>query len=62
MCHKLYCPRCFKAGWIGCGKHIDMALEGVPIEQRCACSGRPRTQAEYDASGGASFASFCVVS
>jgi len=39
-----------------------MALEGVPIEQRCACSGRPRTQAEYDVSGGASFASFCVVS
>ena len=31
-------------------RHIDTALAGTPLEQRCSC--KPRTQAEFDQSGG----------
>ena len=37
MCHRTTCGTCGKATWQGCGYHIDSALEGVPIEQRCKC-------------------------
>lgn len=38
---------------VGCGKHIDSALAGVPEEERCHC--KAWTQAQHDAEqGGAS--------
>lgn len=35
----------------GCGRHIDSCLQGVPLEQRCCCGGRARTQEERDKNG-----------
>lgn len=32
----------------GCGKHIDLCLEDVPMENRCNCGGRPRSQKEHE--------------
>lgn len=37
MCKKVTCERCGKPTWAGCGEHIEQALEGVPVEQRCTC-------------------------
>ena len=36
MCFKTVCPTCSKATWAGCGAHIEGALRGVPIPERCA--------------------------
>ena len=38
MCRRVTCPSCGKAGWAGCGAHVDQVLAGVPKDQRCQCS------------------------
>lgn len=35
MCYKVECPKCHKATWKGCGFHINTALNGVPMYDRC---------------------------
>eukprot|EP00978_Attheya_sp_CCMP212_P019923 scaffold56580_cov52-Attheya_sp.AAC.2 len=35
MCHKTKCRSCGRPTWSGCGAHIESALRGVKIEQRC---------------------------
>ena len=37
MCVRVQCERCDKATWMGCGRHVEQALAGVPEEGRCAC-------------------------
>lgn len=37
MCFKSQCGSCKKATWQGCGRHVDSALAGVPMEERCKC-------------------------
>ncbi len=37
MCARITCPSCGKPTWAGCGQHIEMALEGVPVADRCKC-------------------------
>lgn len=37
MCQRIVCPRCGKASWAGCGKHVEQVLAGVPPEKRCSC-------------------------
>jgi len=37
MCQKVVCQKCGKFTWAGCGKHIEQALAGVPVTQRCVC-------------------------
>jgi hypothetical protein len=37
MCHRVQCPKCNKPTWAGCGNHIDSALAGVPLDERCHC-------------------------
>lgn len=49
MCYKVTCATCGKASWGGCGKHIDSALKGVAMEDRCKC--KSCTQQEQDVSG-----------
>ena len=44
MCHKTKCGKCGKWSWWGCGYHIDGALAGVPMEERC--EHKPRSMAE----------------
>jgi hypothetical protein len=41
MCHEIACATCGKPTWEGCGEHIEYALKGVPLDQRCTC---PRDQ------------------
>mmetsp|Transcript_30389 Transcript_30389/g.33713 ORF Transcript_30389/g.33713 Transcript_30389/m.33713 type:complete len:202 (-) Transcript_30389:49-654(-) len=36
MCRKRQCPDCNKASWVGCGLHIDSALAGVALTDRCS--------------------------
>ena len=36
MCRATDCENCGLRTWIGCGKHIDMALSGVSLEKRCS--------------------------
>jgi hypothetical protein len=50
MCHRVTCRKCNKPSWVGCGRHVDRALAGVPEEARCAC--KAKTQAEQDEKGG----------
>lgn len=35
MCHQVRCKICSKPTWAGCGNHVEMALAGVPRNQRC---------------------------
>ncbi|KAJ1620079.1 hypothetical protein T492DRAFT_602756 [Pavlovales sp. CCMP2436] len=35
MCSKVACRRCKRPTWGGCGRHVDRALRGVPIADRC---------------------------
>jgi hypothetical protein len=37
MCHQVTCETCGRPTWSGCGGHIEQALVGVPIIERCAC-------------------------
>ena len=37
MCYKKICYECKKFTWGGCGKHIEEALQDVPVEDRCVC-------------------------
>ena len=37
MCYQTTCSKCGKPTWAGCGRHVDSALDGVPLEQRCRC-------------------------
>jgi hypothetical protein len=41
MCHEIACAACGKPTWEGCGEHIEYALKGVPLNERCTC---PRDQ------------------
>mmetsp|Transcript_30271 Transcript_30271/g.73689 ORF Transcript_30271/g.73689 Transcript_30271/m.73689 type:complete len:168 (-) Transcript_30271:62-565(-) len=35
MCWPDKCKSCGKTTWSGCGLHIDKAMEGVPMKDRC---------------------------
>ncbi len=35
MCARVTCDVCGKATWEGCGQHVEEALYGVPVDQRC---------------------------
>jgi hypothetical protein len=35
MCSKVTCRQCTKATWSECGEHIEEALAGIPIADRC---------------------------
>lgn len=37
MCQRVQCAKCGKPTWAGCGQHIEEALRGVPVDQRCQC-------------------------
>jgi hypothetical protein len=37
MCQRIQCAKCGKPTWTGCGQHIEQALLGVPLAQRCQC-------------------------
>ena len=37
MCTKVECKKCAKPTWQGCGEHIEEALEGIALEDRCSC-------------------------
>jgi hypothetical protein len=34
---KVDCETCGKPTWKGCGQHIEQALKGVPVDDRCKC-------------------------
>jgi len=38
MCSKVICRKCNKPTWSGCGEHIEEALVGVALEDRCSCN------------------------
>ena len=38
MCSKVICRNCNKPTWSGCGEHIEEALAGVALEDRCSCT------------------------
>jgi hypothetical protein len=38
MCSKVICRNCIKPTWSGCGEHIEEALAGVALEDRCTCT------------------------
>lgn len=35
MCQRISCEECGKPTWAGCGEHIEDALEGVAMADRC---------------------------
>ncbi|MEU6237979.1 hypothetical protein [Kitasatospora sp. NPDC047058] len=37
MCRRTVCRTCGKAGYAGCGMHVDQVLAGVPKADRCSC-------------------------
>jgi hypothetical protein len=48
MCYAVRCERCGKAGWRGCGAHVESVLAGVPSADRCACAGGAKTKGIAD--------------
>jgi hypothetical protein len=49
MCMRVNCRQCGKPTWTGCGAHVETALAGVPVEQRCRC--REERQEKSEANG-----------
>jgi Na+-translocating ferredoxin:NAD+ oxidoreductase RNF subunit RnfB len=37
MCQAIRCEKCGKAGWRGCGAHVEQVLAGVRASDRCSC-------------------------
>jgi hypothetical protein len=37
MCQRITCRTCGKAGYVGCGRHVEQVLAGVPAAYRCGC-------------------------
>jgi hypothetical protein len=37
MCRKITCEKCNKPTWAGCGMHIETALAGIAVADRCQC-------------------------
>lgn len=37
MCARISCESCGKPSWAGCGQHVEEALAGVAIADRCNC-------------------------
>ena len=35
MCSKVICRQCKKPTWSGCGEHIEEALAGIAVSDRC---------------------------
>jgi hypothetical protein len=35
MCSKVTCKQCKKPTWSGCGEHIEEALAGIALADRC---------------------------
>lgn len=48
MCQAVRCEKCGKAGWRGCGAHVEQVLHGVPTSERCACPGGAKTKSVGD--------------
>ena len=46
MCMRADCEKCGKPTWKGCGQHIEQALAGVPVDQRCQCKKTPPAHAD----------------
>ena len=44
MCKQVTCDNCSKPTWAGCGQHIEEALAGVALKDRCQCAGAPRVK------------------
>ncbi|TQL42209.1 hypothetical protein FB468_0191 [Leucobacter komagatae] len=38
MCARVTCENCSKPTWAGCGEHIEDALQGVALADRCSCA------------------------
>ena len=36
MCRAVDCDNCGLRTWVGCGRHIEVALNGVPLDKRCS--------------------------
>jgi len=67
MCHRTTCRNCGKASWAGCGNHIESALRGVRVEDRCPgwdkgrfspCPAPPKQQESNASSKGGIFGMF----
>lgn len=37
MCQRIQCSTCGKPSWVGCGRHVEQVLGGVPPADRCQC-------------------------
>jgi hypothetical protein len=48
MCQAIRCEKCGKAGWRGCGAHVEQVLAGVPEAQRCRCTGGAKAKSLGD--------------
>ncbi len=46
MCQAVKCGKCEKAGWRGCGAHVEQVLQGVPKADRCQCAAGTPTHSE----------------
>ena len=38
MCYPVPGQKCGKTTWAGCGKHKDMVMAKIPVDQRCTCA------------------------
>ena len=60
MCNRITCDVCGKPTWEGCGEHIEHALAGVAVADRCrhkAYVGTDTPQGDTKSGGGGASAS-----
>jgi hypothetical protein len=38
MCRQTTCRSCGRAGWAGCGAHVEQVLGHIPKHERCQCA------------------------
>jgi hypothetical protein len=47
MCSPVTCRKCGKTTWSGCGEHVEQALFGIPMDQRCEGHENDSTQPSF---------------
>lgn len=45
MCRRIRCEQCQKPSFAGCGKHVEVVLKDVALEDRCQCASEAKKAA-----------------
>lgn len=47
VCTKVQCRKCGKATYLGCGEHVEEALFGTALSERCICGEKKSDETSF---------------